>query len=92
MKYSCEPSKWFGSSIPAGMPIDVKDAGGNIIDNDWIVYFDTDTGVVISSVRDKLDNPVLSLSGEPKYKVEIFRAPLSWAPHAKPKLFVPRGM
>lgn len=89
-RYSIEPSKWQGAAYPKGLPIDVVDATGKVVAHEWIVYFETETGVVISSVRDaKTGDPILSLTGEPKYIVEVYPAPLSMRPVKKQNVLLP---
>lgn len=86
MKISTQEYRFDGAVFPSIWPCDVVDATGKILDC-YIVYFDTDTGVVISQ-KYKDGIPVIWETGPPLAIgagiieiVELHPAPLTMIPY-----------
>src|SRR5687768_14710482 len=50
-RFSTSPERFEGAVDPPYLPLDVVDADGNVVDGN-IIYFDTDTGIVVSQVKE----------------------------------------
>jgi hypothetical protein len=85
------PQKWVGTAYPRGLPLDIVTAGGQVVDDDWIVYFNTVTGVVISVDTTSKGKLVLhGTTSEERYIVKVYPAPLSTRPCRR--LVIPRSL
>ncbi len=87
--FSVEPSTWVGSAYPAMLKqygaIDVVDASGKVIDDDFMVAFDTDTGLVISQLRTTKGGIIVSFAHTAKWKIKYYPAPLMIKPFVPPR-------
>jgi hypothetical protein len=84
-KYSTIPERYEGAEFPPIWPLDVLDASGCIV-GQYIVYFDTDTGIVIERPKDEKGIPILweyrQYSGHIE-RVSLHAAPLTFIPYVK---------